>query len=378
MYDLEQLRQKINEIDDKMIKLFEERMKISRSVAEYKEEHSMQVLDEKREKEVISKNLAKLKDNSIKIETEYFLNQIMYISRILQSKVIQKNDLGSHDTIEHNNKKYTCKVGFQGVPTSFSHQALKEYFEDTADAVNFQTFEDVFKALKLKKIDYGVLPIENSSTGGIAEVYDLFRKYGFYIVGEKSVKVEHNLLGIKGCKLEDIKEVFSHSQAFMQSSEFLSKYKEWKLIPYFNTAKSAEYVSGQNDKSKACIASKKSAELYKLDIIEENINYNDNNYTRFVIIGNHIREDKENNKISIVVSLPHKVGTLYEVLKCFKENNLNMMKIESRPTKNRCWEYFFYIDFYGNISNPNTWGALKCIEKQSLYFKLLGNYKSET
>lgn len=374
MENLKDLRQRINKIDDEMIKLFEERMHVSRSVADYKLKHSMQILDKKREEEVISKNLSKLKDKSIKIETEYFLNQVMYISRVLQGKVI--GDLNTKKGCE-NSEKNVYKVGFQGVPSSFSYQALMEYFKGSARALNFQTFEDVFNALKLKKIDYGVLPIENSSTGGIAEVYDLFRKYGFFIVGEKSIKVEHNLLGVKGAKLDDIREVFSHNQAFMQSSEFLNKYSVWKLIPYYNTAKSAEYISEQNNKSKACIASKNSAELYNLDILKENINYNNNNYTRFAIIGNYIENDSSNNKISIIVSIPHKVGTLYEILKCFKKNNLNMMKIESRPTKNKCWEYFFYIDFYGNLSDSNTSDALNCIKEQSLYFKMLGNYRAE-
>lgn len=267
-------------------------------------------------------------------------------------------------------------IGFQGVEGSFSHQALIEYFGEEK-SLAFEKFQDVFEAIKNNKINYGVLPIENSSTGGIAEVYDLLYKYGFYIVGEKCIKVDHNLIGIKGSTIDDIEEVYSHEQGFLQCKEYLDDYEKWTLIPYFNTAKSAKFIHDKGIKSKGCIASRKAAELYGLDILKPHINYNKNNTTRFIIISKTKEVTKNCDKISIVLSLPHKTGSLYKALRYFEENNCNMLKIESRPMVGKSWEYIFYIDFHGNLNEENSVKLINDIEKESLYFKFLGNYKGE-
>lgn len=273
-----------------------------------------------------------------------------------------------------NDKSY--KIGFYGVEASFSHEALLEYFGNISNTLSCGEFKDVFNALDRGVIKYGVLPIENSSTGSINEVYDLLRNYGFYIVGEKCIKVNHNLLGIKGASISDIKEIYSHSQAFMQSKEFLEN-KKLKLIPYFSTARSAKYISEERCKSKGCIASKRAAELYNLDVLQEDINYNKKNYTRFIIIGKSMEIDHGSDKISIVFTLEHKVGTLYNILKHFEENNLNMTKIESRPKIDSPWQYYFYIDFYGNLCNKNAQKVVEKIKNECEYFKLLGNYNAD-
>lgn len=377
MNNLDYLRNEIDKIDSEMIKLFEKRMEVVYKVAEYKKKNSMDILDKNREENVIETRLKKLKNKSIEKETEIFLKEIMKISRNFQRKSFQSSHCNKECLSTEKIYDKSCKVGFQGVMASFSYEALVDYFGHEVETLNFETFKDVFQGLEDRKINYGVLPIENSSTGGILEVYDLLRDYGFYIVGEKCVKVNHNLLGIKGASINDVKEVYSHSQAFMQSSKFLDKYKNWRLIPYFNTARSAKYISEENDNAKASIASKKAAELYGLEILSENINYNTNNYTRFIIIGRDEECSENNDKISILITLPHEPGSLYNVLKYFEKNNLNMTKIESRPMVDRSWQYFFYIDFYGNILEENTKKALKGIENESVYFKLLGRYKGD-
>ncbi|WP_446897794.1 prephenate dehydratase [Clostridium sp. LBM24168] len=273
-----------------------------------------------------------------------------------------------------NEKSY--KIGFYGVEASFSHEALLEYFGSIYNTLSCNEFKDVFNALDKGVIKYGVLPIENSSTGSINDVYDLLRNYGFYIIGEKCIKVNHNLLGVKGASISDIKEIYSHSQAFMQSKEYLENIK-LKLIPYFSTAGSAKYISNSGCVSKGCIASKKAAELYNLDVLKEGINYNKKNYTRFIVIGRYMEIDDNSNKISIVFTLEHKVGTLYNILKHFEENNLNMTKIESRPKIDSPWQYYFYIDFYGNLNNKNAQKVVEEIKNECEYFKLLGNYSED-
>jgi chorismate mutase/prephenate dehydratase len=265
-------------------------------------------------------------------------------------------------------------IGFQGVKGAFSEEALYNFFTEDVETVALKKFEDILISLGNGTIDYGVLPIENSSTGAISDVYDLINTYSCYIVGETYVKVNHNLMGITGCALETIEEVYSHPQAFEQSKDFLNKYN-WKLIPYYNTAKSAEYIMKKNNKKIAAIGSKKASQLYNLNVLASNINTNNQNTTRFIVLGKELVSSKECNKISVVLSTVHKAGALYNVLKHFAENNINMLKIESRPLVHTPWEYYFYIDFEGNIEDDIIKNALHEMSKDCHHFKILGNYK---
>lgn len=266
------------------------------------------------------------------------------------------------------------QVGFQGVKGAFSEEALYNYFGEDVNTHAVKNFEDICINLDKGLIDYGVLPIENSSTGAISDVYDLINEYDCYIIGETHVKVNHNLMGIKDCTLEDITEIYSHPQAFEQSKAFLNNYK-FKLVPYYNTAKSAEYVMNKGNKHIAAIGSKKAAKLYNLDILAPNINSNNTNTTRFIILGKKLIVNKNCDKISVVLSTPHKAGALYNVLKHFAKNDINMLKIESRPRGNTPWEYNFYIDFEGNIENSIIKKALEKMAIDCHHFKILGNYK---
>ena len=389
MKDLEELREEIDSIDKQMVALFEKRIEAVLDVAKYKMKNSMPILNAEREKQVIEKNIANLNNKEFSSATEDFFKAVMAISRNLEAhKMFNSNEekkessldkldykLKEDIRIEVENSK--INVGFQGVSGSFSEEALFNYFGSEINTCSFNQFEEVFKALKEDKIKYGILPVENSSTGSISEVYDLLRKYGLYIVGEKCIKISQHLVGIEGTKLEDIEEVYSHPQAFQQSSIFFKDYPQWKLIPYYNTAISAKMVADTNSKKIAAVASEKAAKLYNLDIIKKDINYNNRNYTRFIIIGKELEIEKNADKISIVISVPHKPGSLYSILRDFSENNLNMLMIESRPIEGKPWEYFFYIDFEGRITESFIKDAVTGIEQKSNYFKLLGNYKSD-
>ncbi|NLI89080.1 MAG: bifunctional chorismate mutase/prephenate dehydratase [Epulopiscium sp.] len=269
-------------------------------------------------------------------------------------------------------------IGYQGIPGAFGEEALGEYFKDYSyKTVSFSTFEDVLINLQDNKIEYGVLPIENSSAGSVVEIYDLIRKYNCYIVGEKTLSVKHNLLALPGTKLEDIKKVYSHPQGFSQSNAFLSNYRDWQLIPYHNTAISAKYVKESNDRHRAAIASMRAAKLYGLEALEENINYNTHNYTRFIIISRNMSFNNDCDKTSIIFSVAHESGSLYHALAHFYYNGISLLKIESRPIHDRSWEYFFFVDLEGNLQDANLLIALGRILDQSSYFQLLGNYKSD-
>lgn len=373
MEDLKALRTLINEIDEGLVDLFIKRMEVVHKVAKYKIENSMEVLDRGREEQIINKHLSNIADTNAKAELHEFLDDLLSISRKAQQKLIRKNMSLNNIKIEAPSEK----VGYQGVPASFSHQATIEYFGEKPETTHYTNFKEVFEAIQNNEIKYGVLPIENSSTGGISEVCDLLGEYGCYIVGEKCIKVEQNLLGIKGGNISDIREVYSHTQGFLQCKSYFDNHTDWRLIPYYNTAKSAEYVSMENSKSKACVASKKAAELYNLNVLKENINSNRNNYTRFIIIGKDRNLSKDCDKISLAIILPHKSGALYKILKNFTENNLDMVKIESRPIRDKSWEYSFYIDFRGNIMDESVNIVLNHIKEESLDYKFLGNYISE-
>ncbi len=279
--------------------------------------------------------------------------------------------------ISHYIKDENLKIGYQGVKGSFSEEAMINFFGENYINISYDKFEDVFIALKNEEIDYGILPFENSCTGAITTVYDLISKYGFYIVGEECIKVNQNLVGIRGASLSDIKEVYSHPQGFEQSKKFLKKYKDFKLVYYHNTAISARHISEINDKSKAAIASTRAAKIYNLDIIEKDIQDNDTNYTKFVVISKNLEYSKECNKITFNFSLENKAGSLYNLLGHFAKNSVNMIKIESRPSKGELWEYVLYVDVEGNIDDENVKKAMKLIEKETRYFKLLGCYKKK-
>ena len=381
--DLNEIREAINEVDQSLAQLFEKRMELVALVAEYKIENDIPILNSEREKQVIERALESLRDKSLSREMEIFFNELMAISREYQSRYIDGkfvaqtrgsdeawgiNALASRET-------KNLKIGFQGVEGSFSEEALLNYFGKEAMTSSFRFFEDVFMAIDRGDVDYGILPVENSSTGSVNEVYDLLRKYGCHINGEIVLKVKQNLLGVKGASIEDIKEVYSHSQGFQQSAEFFKDHPSWKLIPYHNTALGAKLISEAEDKSRAAVASERAAAIYGLDILEENLNFNSKNYTRFVIIGKDIRLDESSDKISVVLTVRHKAGSLCDVLSLFSQEGLNLLKIESRPIMDKSWEYFFHLDFEGNLQDPHVSRIMDEIRSRTTYFKILGNYR---
>jgi len=377
MSDIDDYRNRIDKIDKEITKLFEERMDTVINIANYKKANSLPIFNRDREEEVIEKNVGYLKNNDYAEETRKFFISLMEVARELQSRKM----LEAEETIEKKldvqeikNQK-EGKVGFFGSPGSFSEEAMLKYFGTIENPNAYDEFEDIFVAVKNNEIKYGILPIENSSTGAISQVYDLIYKYGFYIVGEECIKINQHLIGIKGTTLDTIKEVYSHPQPIEQSTEFLKNHSDWKLIPFHSTSVSAKLISDLKDTSKAVIASNRSASIYNLDIIKENINNKSDNSTRFIVISKKIETDASCNKVSVVFSLEHKAGTLYKLLRHFAENNINMMKIESRPMEKGAWKYFLYVDFEGNVESEKITKALKLIEQSSAYFKLIGGYR---
>ena len=270
------------------------------------------------------------------------------------------------------------RVAYLGIPGSFSYQATCMYFKDQIKPLSQKSFDDIFEQLDSKDVDFGVLPVENSSVGMITQVFDLLNRYDAKIQGELFLRVEHNLLSIPGARIEHIKKIYSHPQAIQQCANFLDQSTTWQAIPFFDTAKSAKWVKEQGDKTLAAIGSAQAAKLYGLNILSNDIQDNSSNYTRFVIIGRQNQIKANYNKISLNLTLSHTAGSLYKVVEQFAKNNLNMLSIKSRPIASRPFEYMFYIDIEGNLQDHSVKAAIANMERYCSNFKILGNYIAGT
>ena len=375
MEDLTKLRDEIDIIDDQIVRLFERRMGVAENVAAYKRSVGKPVLDKEREKIKIQKVTEKTSNEFNRHGVESLFSQIMAVSRMLQYQRLasERTDLEGFE-VENIETKKTPKVVYAGVPGAYAEAAMDGYFGTEIDGFNVETFGDAMEAVHNGEAEYGVLPIENSSTGSVNDVYDLLSAYDNHIVGEHMVKIEHALLGLPGSRLEDVHTVYSHPQGLMQCSRFLDEHRDWQQVSLQNTAASAKRVLDDGDPGQVAIASRQAAKNFGLTVLKEKLNDLDNNSTRFVII-RHKKVFQENaDKISICFELPHESGSLYSILGHFIFNGLNMTRIESRPIKGQPWQYRFFIDFNGNLREQKVKNALHGIQSETENFRILGSY----
>lgn len=373
--DLSELRVQIDAIDKDIVELYERRMDICRQVAAYKIENGKKVFDKVREEEKIAKvkSLTHNAFNSVGIQ-ELF-EQIMSMSRKLQYQLLaEKGALGKLPFIAVNKlDQEGARVVFQGAEGAYSQAAMRQYFGDKISSMHVDTFRDAMAAIEEGSADFAVLPIENSTAGIVSEIYDLLVEYENYIVGEQIIKIEHCLLGLPGTKLEEIHTVYSHPQSLMQSARFLSEH-DWKQISMQNNAFAARKVAEEQDRSQAAIASAYAGETYGLEVLKRGVNQSSSNSTRFIIVTNQKIFKKDAKKISICFEVPHESGSLYHMLSHFIYNGLNICKIESRPIEDRTWEYRFFLDFEGNLSDSAVKNALRGLRDEARNMKILGNY----
>lgn len=374
--DLMECRKQLDVIDREIVRLFEERMRVCGDVAEYKIGTGKAVYDGEREKQKIAavEELAHGEFNRQSVK-EIF-TQLMTISRRYQYGLLRAHGKAAPigftevDEIE----KAGARVVFQGVEGAYSHAAARMYFGNEANAYHVEKFEDTLKELEEGRADYAVLPIENSTAGFVISNYDLLAKYNDYIVGEVYVPVEHMLLGLPEAGLSDIRTVYSHSQALMQCSEYLDSNRDWKQVSVLNTAAAAKKIMEDGDRSQAAIASRVAGELYGLKELETAINNEQGNTTRFIILSRKAVYEKKAFKVSITFEVPHVSGSLYNILGNVIFNGVNMMMIESRPIPDRPFEYRFFVDFEGNLSNAAVRNALTGIRSEATSMRILGNY----
>ncbi|MCY3898986.1 MAG: prephenate dehydratase [Caldilineaceae bacterium] len=263
-------------------------------------------------------------------------------------------------------------VAFQGEHGAYSEEAIRQQFGAEVDTLPIRTFEDIFASLDDDRSTVGVVPVENSLAGSINKAYDLLLDHDFRVQGEILLRVRHNLLTLPG-NGDNIEQVRSHPQALAQCESFLNRHG-YTAIPWYDTAGSAKELAEHPEPKVGVIASALAAEIYDLEIVQQGIEDLHFNFTRFFVIGKGDAQKSPNSKTSLVFATPHSPGALYACLGEFAERNINLVKLESRPRRNRPWQYVFYLDFEGHWQEPDCSAAVLGLLNRAAFVKMLGSY----
>ena len=375
--ELEQLRGQIDQIDDKIIALFKERMQVSEKIAFYKKEHDMPTLAPGRERALLAR-VSEEAGEEFADYTESLFRTIMAASRSYQNIRSGKKSAvyeSVKEALENTPKLFPQRamVACQGIEGAYSQIACDSIFKSPG-IMYFKSFDNVFKAVESGMCQYGILPIENSTAGSVNTIYDLMLRHNFSIVRSARLKVSHNLLAKYGTKLEDVKEVFSHEQAINQCAGFLATMKGVKVTVVENTAVAAKMVAESGDPGVAALSSRFCAEHYGLQTLKANVQDQDNNYTRFICISKKPEIYPGADRTSFMMIISHKPGSLYNVLSKFYALGINLRKLESRPLPDREFEFMFYFDIESSVYAPEMEKLFLDLESESEEFRYLGTY----
>ena len=376
MRDLLEIRDEIDELDDKIVELYERRMQLTTEVAEYKIETGKQIFDKEREDSKLHTLEEKTHTDITRKGVRELFEQIMAMSRKNQYQLLTAH--GVNFDCEFTQVKgldySNARIVFQGLEGAYSQEAMEQFFGENCDSFHVDTWKDAMEAIRTGKADYAVLPIENSSAGIASENYDLLVEYDNYIVGEQIIRINHALLGLADAQESDITKIYSHKQSLMQCSDFLEAHKEWEKFSLSNNAVAAKKVKEDGRVDQAAIASAKNAEIYGLKVLKNSIQNNKNNSTRFIVVTGKKIYTPQANRISICFEVNHESGALYQALSHFIYNDINMINIQSRPIQNKNWEYRFFVDFEGTFSDNAVRNALRGLKEETISFKILGTY----
>lgn len=377
MSELEQLRGDIDAIDRQIVDLMKQRMETVAQVAEYKKANNIPVLDSGRERALLSK----VGQEAGEELADYI--QSMYRTIMAASRSYENGKLGRGSKVYDGIKKAMEEtpqlfpqrptVACQGIEGAYSQIACDRLFK-APSIMYFQSFDHVFKAVESGMCQYGILPIENSTAGSVNAVYDLMIRHNFSIVRSARLKVSHNLLAKPGTKLEDIRDVYSHEQALHQCAGYLAGLKNVAVHVVENTAVAARMVAQSDRSDVAALSSRFCAEQYDLEIVQDNVQDQDNNYTRFICISKKPEIYPGADRTSLMMTLPHKPGTLYNVLAKFYALNINLQKLESRPLPSREFEFMFYFDVEASVYAPEMEKLFRDLEAESEQLRYLGTY----
>jgi chorismate mutase/prephenate dehydratase len=350
--NLEDLRRKIDDTDANIVKLIAERMRIAQEIGEEKKKQRKRIDDKEREKRVWENIKSIARDENISQEViESLYREIVMACKRMQGK----------------------EVAFQGEVGAYSEEAALQFFGPSIITKPYETLDDVFKVVEQDEVQFGIVPVENSLEGSISRVYDLLLDSSLKVCGETELRVSHCLIASPEARLDLIKRVYSHPQALAQCKTFL-KHLGCELIPTYDTAGSVKMIKEKAITDGGAIASARAAEIYGMKIIASEIEDTPNNFTRFFILSKEDSPPSGNDKTSIVFSVKHRPRALYEFLKEFAIRNINLTKIESRPTRQKPWEYNFYLDFEGHREDKAPREVLENLDRTSLFLKILGSY----
>ncbi|MGC2873355.1 prephenate dehydratase [Ihubacter sp. mB4P-1] len=374
---LEDYRSRIDAIDEEIVKKLEERMRIAENIAKYKQENGLQVMDVYREREKIDK-ITEIAADDMASYTRVLYNTIMELSKDHQRKITQTESpvvQSIKKALEETSKVFPAKatVACQGVAGAYSQQACEKLFK-MPQIMYVKNFNGVFAAIDQGLCQYGVLPLENSTAGSVNQIYDLMMKYNFHIVKSVKMKIDHSLLAKPGTKKEDIQEIVSHEQAIQQCDEYLKKYPNVKVTMCENTAEAAKMVAESGRSDIAALASYACGQLYGLSCLEENVQDNGNNYTRFICISKKLEIYPGADKTSLMLVVSHKPGSLYNVLSRFNALGINIFKLESRPIPERDFDFMFYFDIDSEVYSEEFIRLMNQLDELTQQCKYLGSY----
>ena len=378
--DLNEIRDKIDKVDDQIIDLFAQRMELSNEVAQYKRAKGIPVIDMTRERDKRNKIFEK-SPKEIREYLPQLYSVVFDLSRSYQNRL---NGVGNElvqniqAAIETTPKLFpsNISVACQGCEGANSQIACDRLIHG-AKIMYFEDFEGVFAAIDTGFCKYGVIPIENSLAGSVNQVYDLMQRHQFHIVRSVRQKIDHNLLVKPGVKFEEIREIYSHPHALSQCSAFLSSLKDVKALPSQNTAVAAQMVATSERRDVAALASRACIKLYGLECLKPAVQDKDNNYTRFICISKDLQIFPGADRTSLMVSVSHEPGALYKILSRFYALNVNLIKLESRPLPDRDFEFMFYFDVEASVHDPRFIQLIAELQGVCESFTYLGSY-SET
>ena len=351
--ELKKLRGKIDKIDEKILKLFNQRAKEVIRVGKLKKEKNLKVYSPEREAAMLGRLKKINKGPLVSKDVESIFREILSVCR---------------------SQKTILEIAYLGPQGTFTHLAAIKKFGKKPKYIPTESISDVFDKVERGEVDYGVVPIENSTEGVINYTLDMFFVSSLNICAEVTLNISHSLLGKP---IKNIKRLYSNPQVFAQCRKWISRsLKGVELISTSSTAKAA--LEAKKDRYGACVGNKVLADLYGLKIIASSIEDSSSNYTRFLIISKSDSPPSGKDKTSILFSVKDRVGALYDVLSSFKNCGINLTKIESRPSKKKPWEYYFFVDFEGHKNSPAVKRGLKKLEKGCVFVKILGSYPKES
>ena len=375
--DIQDYRAKIDQVDSELVRLYGERMEITKEIGRYKREHNLPVLDTERERNLLNRvgeMAGEENENGVRALFGFLMSQGR-TSQLLDGR--KESTLGNQirTALQETPQLFPPKavVACQGVEGAYSQKACEKIF--SAPSILYcRDFESVFSAIEKGLCRYGILPIENSLAGSVTSVYDQMISRNFRIVRSARVKIDHTLIAPPGVRLEDIKEVYSHEQAIQQCSRYLEAHSGWQVNVCRNTAAAAQMIAGSGRKDVAAISSAACAPLYGLSILATDIQNNSNNHTRFICIAKQPEIYPGADHTSLMLVLPNRPGSLYQLLGRFYAQGINLIKLESRPMPGRDFEFMFYFDLEASVYSPAFIRLMEELDVTLEQFSYLGSY----